>query len=679
MTAPTMHRLAALLAIVPALFLVPMSPAAAQTPSSVRMTLVTQTPWNSADQPMLDVQVQAENTGVTAVTDLSLGVTLWGPATSRSEYERSLVADPTSVGIVTETLSREGSIEAGATRTFQISLDLSTAGLSATQSYVYPMKIDLRSAFTSLAAVRSPVVYLVRRPEIPLALTWTFVLYEPIIFGPDGVFESTALERSLAPGGQLAGELRALAVLAQDPAAVPVDVVVAPTLVTQLQRMRSGYSVVDGGTTRTVATGQGGAAAAADALTELKQIAAGPGVELSALPFSSPSLPALVESGLERDLPIQLERGREIVGTALGVSPVTQLLRPPNSMLDQETLDALAAQGPLLLLLDPASAPAAPQPNGFAAPPTAALTSGIGTVSAIVPDAGTETLLTSPLLVSDPVLAAHAVIGELAQIWLEQPGVERGIALTLPEALVLPGPFFGTLVRGIEGAPWLAPRRATDLNATFPAADGATRLIPSPISVFSRDYVDELKQTSRRIDIYRSMLVDQSPLPDQLETDLLLAESGQFVNDPSGGLAFIRSVRDTVGAVFSGIRPDADQIVTLTSSTGNAIPIRVTNGTDEPLRVTVRLVSPHLKTTPQQTRVLAADTTVTLSMSVSLRTTGRFPVQIVVVSPSGRTIGQSTLIVRSTAYNRIALLITLGAALVLLALWSRRFLPRRTS
>ena len=36
------------------------------------------------------------------------------------------------------------------------------------------------------------------------------------------------------------------------------------------------------------------------------------------------------------------------------------------------------------------------------------------------------------------------------------------------------------------------------------------------------------------------------------------------------------------------------------------------------------------------------------------------------VSPSGRLIGETTLVVRSTAYNRIALLITIGAALVLL-------------
>jgi hypothetical protein len=69
--------------------------------------------------------------------------------------------------------------------------------------------------------------------------------------------------------------------------------------------------------------------------------------------------------------------------------------------------------------------------------------------------------------------------------------------------------------------------------------------------------------------------------------------------------------------------------------------------------------------------------TETLRLKASLRSTGRFPVRVLMVSPSGRMIGETTLVVRSTAYNRIALLITIGAALVLLLVWARRFVPGR--
>jgi hypothetical protein len=62
---------------------------------------------------------------------------------------------------------------------------------------------------------------------------------------------------------------------------------------------------------------------------------------------------------------------------------------------------------------------------------------------------------------------------------------------------------------------------------------------------------------------------------------------------------------------------------------------------------------------------------------VTPNTTGRFGVQVFVRTPSGKQVNSALLIVRSTAYNRIALLITIGALVVLLALWARRALATR--
>jgi hypothetical protein len=46
-----------------------------------------------------------------------------------------------------------------------------------------------------------------------------------------------------------------------------------------------------------------------------------------------------------------------------------------------------------------------------------------------------------------------------------------------------------------------------------------------------------------------------------------------------------------------------------------------------------------------------------------------------ILSPQGGMIAQSQLIVRSTAYNRLALFVTAGAVVFLLLWWGRRFLP----
>jgi hypothetical protein len=68
---------------------------------------------------------------------------------------------------------------------------------------------------------------------------------------------------------------------------------------------------------------------------------------------------------------------------------------------------------------------------------------------------------------------------------------------------------------------------------------------------------------------------------------------------------------------------------------------------------------------------------------VRAETTGRFPIKVQIESPDGPcaecTIAESQVIVRSTAYNRVALFLTIGAAFFLLVWWGRRFLPRGRS
>jgi hypothetical protein len=80
---------------------------------------------------------------------------------------------------------------------------------------------------------------------------------------------------------------------------------------------------------------------------------------------------------------------------------------------------------------------------------------------------------------------------------------------------------------------------------------------------------------------------------------------------------------------------------------------------------------------------LAPRSSAQVLVEVRAQTTGRFRVLIRVETPPvnrGRdTIAETLLTIRSTAYNRLALFITVGAAVFLLGWWGRRFLPRRKS
>jgi hypothetical protein len=686
-----MRRLRALALILLAFPLVVPAPEAhAQDEPSVRLTLLSQTPWNSpcdgstasamcerfgdANGRTLELRFRAENLSDEDVDRLSIGVTLYGRITSRTAFEQSLTTDP-SVVLDAETLPREAALAAGDTRDFDVEFALDSAGISTTQSGVYPMKVELRSGFTPLAALRTPMIFLVRQPELPLALSWTFVVDQPIGIDADGIFTSPDLETALEPDGVLAAQIRALSSVADDDGRA-VDVAISPPVLSQLEQMRDGYRIVRDGETISVPAGAEPAEAAATALEQLRSIANARNVRVSPLPFSMPELPSLIDGGLDGDVSVQLQRGAEAVREAIGGPLAPGVLRPPGAALDDDTLSALEAAGVQTLVVGPSTvATDGADPLGFAGPPTAALDGGA--LDAIVPDPAVMTLLGSGVVTEDPVLGAQAMLGEMATIWQEQPGVERGIALVLSEDLSVPSAFYPAFARGVDGAPWLDPMHAEEFIDAFPPSAATPLIGPQPRS-FAPGYIAQVRQARRRVDTLRSMLAAPSEDPDRYDSLLLLAESRQYLSDPTTGLAFITAVQDEVGAVFDGVTVDAPSVITLTSSNGSTIPVTISNDSEQRLRLEVELdAGARFRETPSTEVELAAGGSELVTFAVDVRSTGRFTVALKVLAPGGRLIEARTITVRSTVYNRIALVITFAAALVLVGLWVRRLVARR--
>ena len=657
----------------------PVDRANAQEEPPVRATLLEQTPdWNDRTDPDVTLRILVENTGEDTFEDLRIGITLWSPAVSRTAFEQSLSGDPPGGSVLLgQTRPREGSLTPGETREFDVPVDLPLGQLSSTQSFVYPLTIDVRSHFASLASIRTAVVYLVRRPALPLAFSWTFVVHAQLAVRADGVFESPAFETAISPGGRLAGQISALSHLVGS--GVGVNVVVSPLVVYQLLEMQDGYRVLDGGAVRSVEAGRDGSAVAAETIDRLREIAGAPNVELSALPYAEPLLPSLASGDLARDLGLQIQLGRDLVSSALQSTPSTTVFRPPRSALDDASLDELPASGISTLLLDPGAVDVAQDVQGFAPAPLVSLAAQNASLEGVVADPAVQDMLLSGTAEEDPVLAAHAILVDLAEIWLQAPGDERALAIALGDETPAPGAFYPPLVRALSTAPWLAKTKASHLvedRELRPTT--VSGLVPSP-SAFSFAYVEGLRQARRRVASLRSMLVRPSDVPTRLDRLLLLAESQRFVGDEAPGTALVDAVDRTVTSVFGSIRPQVDQPITLTSSAVRDVPIAVRNAADVPLRVTIRIFGQHLASAVERTRTLPPESTQTIPMDLQLHTTGRFTVRVQVLTPSGRPIGGRNLIVRSTAYNRIALWITLGAALLAMLVWARRFLPRRTT
>ena len=671
----TLAILAAALALQP--------PAVAQDEGAVRLVLFRQTPVATADHPF-EIRVGAVNESPAPYSDLQLTVAVYAAVGSRSEYGQTLTAGSTSP-VAAEPRSLRGALEPGVDngRSFP-SVELPMSG---TVNALHPVTVELRAdgGLTPLAVLRTSVLFIAEdeRPEVPLNVSLSFVLDEPVRTRPDGVHLDEGLETSLAAGGRLE---TIVAALEQTP--VPATLVLSPLLLDELRRMADGYRVQEGDTQRSVPPGEAGAAAATGMLERLRALAARVEIEVVALPFASPSIPALVDADLGEDLRVQIERGRQVVAEILATEPSTTVFRPPGSSLSPAALDVLAlllrADGQLEPLLVDAEVLAPPEGLTLSPPGAALLDSATGDLPVIAPDPILEDR--TEAVPNDPALAAMWTLGELAALYLEQPSIDRGAAIVFSEDEAPSPPFLRTLLRGLRPEPdeqWV--RLTSNPNRVVAAETG-----PEDPPLALRDLQHSSRSTivseavtatlgRAKSALSRLEAIEASPaLVEQIRRNLLVAESRYLLGRESLALEFLSAARASVAAEFAKIRPpDTDSEVTLTSRSGT-IPLTIRNEADYPVRVRVTLGSTRLQFLGGASRDLVLEPPgASISFPVRAQTTGRFPVAVQVRTPDGGgLVAESSIVVRSTAYNRVALAVTIGAALFLALWWGRRFLPR---
>ena len=653
---------------------IPAPRAWSQAQAAATLQLVSQSHWNAASRP-LALAIRATNTSDQPLTGLSVVLSIQAPPRSRSVYELSLRADATSL-LSASLFPQRGALEPGQSRTFQVRQGLGELA-SRQEDAIYPLKVQLLSGDTPVAALRTPMVFLNEPPKVPLNLEWTWVLSAPLRYRPDGTFLSTELEQDVAPGGRLSAVVQTLRRLGD----TPLDVAVSPLLVDQLTMMASGYRVLDpGGGTRTVRKGSGGASNAAAVLDALSEVARGRITELMALPFGDAVVPSMIRAGLANEVPAVISRGRAVVKSALGTPPQTTVFRPPFSLIDDPTMTALSRMGVKTVVLDPN---AVPQDSELMFSPASVVTlsATAGPMNAVVPDPQVVTV--AQQFAGDPTLAAHAALGELAATWLEFPGrAGRGAAVLFPERTALDPKFFRSFGGLVASSPWLAPVRASrfvsvikDVESRPVTASRYTDLDPT--------YVSRLFEVQGSLTQFGVAAEGAGPLIQRLEDRLLLAGTTALHGDPVLARQFVDSVEETIRGTYAGIKV-SQGVVTLTSREG-FIPVTLRNSSGVPLRVQVKLLADLSVAflTGNSRRILLPTNERTLTFAVRAKTTGRFPIRVQVRTPgpgpSAETITQSEVVVRSTAYNRLALFLTIGAGLFLLVWWGRRFLPRPRS
>jgi len=656
-------------------------PASAQS-ATVSLSLLSQSPWNARyGDPRLKISVVATNLSASSLGHLSVGLSIGPHYETVAEYGSSLVEGPTNPVFETED-PVDGKLEPNTATTLKIpSVDLSTAtGIEQTDSQVYPARVDVRSNGSVVASLTTPVLYFVQPPIAPMLLASWIELEPTIAFGPDGRLLDTAFPDALSPQGQLGAPIAALngALGRLGPAGeFPMGVIIEPALVEQAQRAASGFTLADG---TAVPKGTDGPLKAAAFLDSLSNATHGPGVRTVATPFAGPTIPSMLASGLGRDLEDQRSLGLETLQSLTGMTLQTDVARPTAGSLSDDAIGWLADNGATTVLGNVDTVARHAQGPTLNPDPTATVSAPDGSnVTLVLPDPGVEGLLTRPDLLADPVRAAQAVLGELAVIWKESPvpegGHVRGVALALPSSLS-PGMWTPMLER-LQRTPFLRLKDA----ATFVAGvnpPGEPAVLRSPdASSFPPSYIDQIRAQQHRIGTYGSILTQPSSVTQELTNDVYYAESASYVTDWEAGTSWLNAVYAATQQAFDSVKPQVGQGFTFTSGEGT-IPLLMGDPGLIPLQVSITLQSSQFEYPDGDTQtVLLERPDQVVTFRVVAKAAGQNPILVDVTAPNGDEIGEpQAIVVRSTAVNHIALLVTLAAAGVLALLYSRRWFRR---
>jgi len=634
----------------------------------------------------LDYRVTVRNRGPEPVGGLHVQARLGQPVDTRSALA-SLLAIPggqiAGLRLLDDFRPAVAEVAAGASQPLEARQVPLPAGLVEDRAgVVLPLAIRVEAtgpAGTVEARLATFVVVLPARVVQPLRAALLVPLHEPTHRNPAEDFVDDKLAGLLAPGGALGAVAAELARKDAPPATMVVDAL----LVQEASAMVGGWRLRRGGKRTTVPASDRSSRDADAFLRQLKDSAGNQ--RPAAFPYANADLPALVRAGPGRgDQALQL--GRDRLENGLGTAPDETLAWPVDGAVDGALLQTLDQNGGEVVVLDPRHLPA--PPTGVTHNATVALGGGPQAQRALVGDATLSAALADPRSETAPVEWAQRVLAETAVAWLERPNSTdpRGILLAPPHDWRPAPAFFRALVRGLGDAAWLRPQTASRLAAEVPQGpdEGERRLATVTAADVAaglpRSYLDRVEQSRRRLKSFqRAVGADFAPPGGgNLDRNLLVAESSDWraVAARARGRGFIRAVDQDIRTVYRRVEVGSTP-VTLTARRG-IIPITLANLSDERITVVLRLSSPKVDLpAASEPFVLEPRRRTTQRLEVGTRTTGTFPIRVEVLTPDRREViagGDIRLI--STAFNRVALALTGGAAGVLL-LWWRLRLRRR--
>ena len=684
------------LLLAPALFLAPGN-AAAHTRSIIAsaavtrapaapLTLLAQTPWVSKGRHFALRLEAGSRTPPTA--QLGVSIDVYPCLSSVSGFDQSVTAPPagTPISSTRAPLPVSG-LPAVAGGGFDLSLPVKVddAQASAPGGFtidlasvadqcglypagVYPVRVDLVDT-TSGQVVGGITTHLIYTDAAPSTQKLRFALVLPIRTAIVAAPAPKASQLLVRPAAALANPTAAamgaligtVGAVARNPS-VPLTLEASAQAVGALQS--AGHQAT---------------------VNELSALATTPTLhQFASTTFVPVNASGLVAAGLSNELAMQVTRGTNAISAR-----VTHLATVPGHLgtwisdkaLDTAALDQLQTDGYSRVIL-PSGSVSSPPTNGSTAKPFTLATTGGTPMTAFASNLSAR--FTGPP--GNPVLAAHQLVAELAQIYYEQPNDDTARAVVgVPPSSWSDNPaFVNALLGALAGNPIIQSVTTSELFGSFPTATtcrNACRLLSGTGSAGLP--AGAIRTQRQRINSFSVAAPTARSLSATLG-DLVLAAESDLLR-PAQQATVLHNTRSALNAQLAQLEVASGQSLTLTSQQGR-LPIDIVSSAPYPVTATLTVTSDKLLfangTTgwTQSTSVLPGHNhTNVVYVNVRARTSGVFTVAITLDSPSGGLqLSSGQIVVRSTATSIVGIVLSVGAVVVLAVWWVRTSRRRRS-
>ncbi len=397
---------------------------------------------------------------------------------------------------------------------------------------------------------------------------------------------------------------------------------------------------------------------------------------------------SLVDSGLTGELTLQLRTGWAGVGTVSRAPGPAQAATAgawiTNDPIDDAALAQLQAEGYDQVVLPSSDVTSSPTPSAggsTAAPFTIASDHG-SSFTALTSDSDLSSRFSGDP--GDPVLAAHQMLANLAQIYFEGGNTQsvRGVVAVPPTDWSANPTFVKTLLGGLTAQnPVVQPVTVSGLFQALgtPVACRAQgcKLAGGPKAGGGLP-VTAISTQRNRLDSF-SAAAPSAPAIGPISNLLLSAQSETL--GPAQQSRIVSRTGSALGAQLGQLSVAGDKSFTLTARNGN-IPVTLGSNAGYPVKGVLTLTSDRLTfpggTSRYSESVLLNKSTNNRYVPVQARASGEFKVSVTLTSPSGGLIlTRGAVAVRSTATSVVGIILSLGAIAVLLAWWVRTTMRRR--